>query len=393
MRQCLTCPASLIAIAATVAAALAGAAPGQGPPPAAVQVQAARRETVQERRMVTGELRALRRSQVATQEPGLVMELPVREGQRVKAGDVVARLDSRRLELEQKQLQGDLDAARNLIEERQATLAWKQRDLELIESSFDRGGANPRELRDAESAFRVAEAQARWAERQLEITQARLDLVARRIADTAIEAPFDGVIVVRRAELGEWVDEGEPVAEIVSTGAIEAWLDVPQLQFGAVAAGCSELAVVLNAGSEVIAIQGVRVVPQVDPTARSFHAVATLDDGGRLAPGMSVTAWLPTGQTTEMLTVPRDSILRNEVGAYVYVARSMAAEGPAVAIVARVRVLFPHGDRWVIESGELRDGEPVVVEGNERLYPMAAVVPQAAGFGEGGGSGADGGRR
>ena len=57
----------------------------------------------------------------------------------------------------------------------------------------------------------------------------------------------------------------------------------------------------------------------------------------------------------------------------------MAPDGPALAVVARVRVLFPHGDRWVIESDELREGEAVVVEGNERLFPMSPVAPGGAG--------------
>ena len=75
-------------------------------------------------------------------------------------------------------------------------------------------------------------------------------------------------------------------------------------------------------------------------------------------------------------------MLRNETGPYGYVARGGdgGAEGdfasaPANAIVVRVKVLFPLDDRFVIDSTGLDEGDLVVVEGNERLFPMMPIIP------------------
>src|SRR5262245_37061981 len=87
----------LSAIAAIVAASTAFA---QGPPPATVRVDAAQKQSVQDQRLVTGELRAVQRARVAAEEPGRVTEIPVQAGQHVKKGDLLAQLDGKRLEIE-----------------------------------------------------------------------------------------------------------------------------------------------------------------------------------------------------------------------------------------------------------------------------------------------------
>ncbi len=352
-----------------------------GPPPASVKVQRVSREQVQERRRVTGELRARRRSRVATQEEGVVVEVPVEAGDRVKRSDVLARLDSRRLELLKRATEADELAAASVVDERKATLAWRQRDLELYQSSFDRGAANPRELRDAESVFRVAQARVHQAERQQAVIKARTALLAERLKDMTIVAPFDGVVVQKHAELGEWVGEGDAVVELISTGLIDAWLDIPQRYYGALSDGTPEISIDVEAMGGSINVGEMRVVTQVDPKARSFSCVATIDNtaaGGRLAPGMSLTAWIPTGAIAKRLLVSRNAILRNEAGAFLYVARQPrgAAGGEAArAVPLRVTVSFGVGDRVVVQGPGLEEGDLVVVEGNERLFPMMPVIP------------------
>jgi RND family efflux transporter MFP subunit len=346
-----------------------------------VPVEPVRLEPVQEQRLVTGELRAARRSKVAAQEPGLLIELQVEEGRRVKKGDVLARLDARRLDVALREVEAEVEAVEGLIEERKVTCQWRTRDLELYRESHERGAANPKELFDAEFTLHVAEARLRQAERQRAVTQARVDLLEERLADMTIAAPFDGVVVDRHAELGEWVGEGDSVVELVSTGRIEAWLDVPQKYFNAVAQRQVAITIDIEAAGKSITADQPRVIPQVDPRARAFSVIATLDDaGGLLAPGMSVTAWAPTGRTGQKLTIPKDALLRNETGAYVYVARGEgrggdSADGPARAMMVRVEVLFSLGDRMVVESTGIKEGDLVVVEGNERLHPMMPVTP------------------
>jgi RND family efflux transporter MFP subunit len=215
------------------------------------------------------------------------------------------------------------------------------------------------------------------------VLEARLAELEQRIADTQLRAPFAGTVTARRAEVGAWLGEGAALVELVSTEELELWLDVPQDLFAALArsedGGLGPLEVRAGASGALLEVERYRVVPDVDPRARTFRIVASLDATARreLAAGMSVTAVVPTGERAEQLTVPRDALLRNDVGTYVY---AVVGEGQAAqAVPLQVEVLFGHEGRAVVRPGRLAAGMQVVVEGNERLFPMAPVQPIAAG--------------
>ncbi|MCH7797292.1 MAG: efflux RND transporter periplasmic adaptor subunit [Planctomycetes bacterium] len=342
--------------------------------PAAVTVDAVRLESVQQHRRVTGELRAVRSSRVATREAGLVIEMSVREGTRVRAGDVLARLDDSLLQLELKRAEANAAAAAAIVDERDATLSWRERELELYTQSARRGAANVKEVLDAESTTTIARARVLQARRLVGVAEARVELLRKRLSDMVVRAPFDGIVLARGAELGEWVGEGDDLAQLVSIGEIEAWLDIPQRYFGAVTERRIEVMISIDATRVTAGSENMRVIPRVDRRSRSFVVVVTLDDhDGALTPGMSLTAWVPTGGRTDRLTVSKDAVLRNDAGAFVYVARG------GKAVPATVQVRFPVADRVVIESSGLHAGDLVVVEGNERLFPGALILAHRRG--------------
>ena len=342
--------------------------------PAAVTVDAVRLESVQQHRRVTGELRAVRSSRVATREAGLVIEMSVREGTRVRAGDVLARLDDSLLQLELKRAEANAAAAAAIVDERDATLSWRERELELYTQSARRGAANVKEVLDAESTTTIARARVLQARRLVGVAEARVELLRKRLSDMVVRAPFDGSVLARGAELGEWVGEGDDLAQLVSIGEIEAWLDIPQRYFGAVTERRIEVMISIDATRVTAGSENMRVIPRVDRRSRSFVVVVTLDDhDGALTPGMSLTAWVPTGGRTDRLTVSKDAVLRNDAGAFVYVARG------GKAVPATVQVRFPVADRVVIESSGLHAGDLVVVEGNERLFPGALILAHRRG--------------
>jgi RND family efflux transporter MFP subunit len=378
------CPRQSSRIATTPLIVLAAAltlvsdAVGQGPPPTAVRVDSVRSELVREQRQVTGQLKAVQHSKVAAQEPGIIIDLPARQGQSVIKGQPLARLDSLRLELELRQAEAEVKAAEALLHERQAEQEWRGRDLERYRLLQQGGATNPKEMTDAEMADRIAAARLASAQSGVDLLRARADLIRKRIADTTIAAPFDGVVVARIAEQGQWLAEGDALVEVVATNPIEAWLDVPQQYAGAVLQQSSrpECRITIDATGAAHETLQARPIPLIDPQARTFSMVATLDNqAALLAPGMSVTAWVPTGEQAERLTVSRSAIMRSEVGAYVYAVRSMAPGAAPSVVPVHVQVLFNHDDRLVVRSPDLAAGEQVVVEGNERLFPMMPVQP------------------
>jgi RND family efflux transporter MFP subunit len=400
-------------VAAVCAAAAAPGTNAQSMPPTPVRAAAARLEVVQEHRLVTGELRAVRQSRVAAEEPGLVLESRTETGQRVQRGEVIAVLDGHRLELALAEFAAAQAAAEATLEERRTEAAWRELDLATYQRVAEQGAGNPKELYDAESSLRIARAKATEAERQVAVIAARQSLLRRRLEDMTITAPFDGAVIARHAEPGEWLGEGDAVVDLLSTGAVDAWLDVPQHLAGSIIGTAPMVTIIVDATGERMETADVRIIPQVDPRARSFAIAARLaNDRGTLIPGMSISGWVPSGEQAERLTVPKDAVLRTPAaaqeplrtigggrsgpaareaaggasgggasggGAYVYVIRQLAPQEPPVAVRADVEVLFSIRDRCVVRSSAIRAGEQVVTEGNERLIPMTpvSVIPAA----------------
>lgn len=346
-------------------------APAQ--PPTPVRTDPIRSETLQEKTLVTGSVRAAQRSLIAAEEPGIVAAMPVREGQIVEGGAVIARLDAARLEIELKAVEAEAEVARAALEERRSDAVQKERDLEILRGLAAEDASNPRELADAETAWKIALSRVTQTEHQIRATEARRDLLRARVADTEIRAPFAGMVVARHSEVGQWIAKGSPVVELVSTGDLEAWLEVSQEHFTACGEREGAIRIRVDASGETFEGKDCRVVRQMDPRTRNFFVIAHLPEASATVPGMSLTAWVPTGRTGEHLTVSTDAILRNEAGPFIYVV--MPGEGGApAAMPVPVQVLFGVGDRVAIRGEGIQAGAQAIREGNERLFPMTPVT-------------------
>lgn len=359
------------------------AALGQGAP-SPVHVAEVVVERVGERRMVTGELRSRRVAEVASQEEGAVVEVAVEAGARVKAGQLLARIDAERLELDRERTLAERAAAEEAVAEEEAAVIRWQSELDSLETATARGASNARERREVD--YELSQAKARFARTQADLIvfDSRLALLERRLRDMRIVAPFAGTVTQKLTEDGEWLSAGDSVCVLVQTDELEVVLDVPQRYLSSLAvrareagaAGLSgdDLVVESDALSGRIGVTNVRIVPQIDQRARTFRVLGVAgNESGTLAAGQSVIGWVPTGVVGEHTIVPTDAVLRNEMGTIVYVSRPQQ-DGPAQAMPMNVSVLFELPGRVVVAGG-LRAGDQVVVEGKERLFPTAPIVP------------------
>ncbi|MEC9373238.1 MAG: efflux RND transporter periplasmic adaptor subunit [Planctomycetota bacterium] len=354
---------SAIALLGAMAAA-ALAQPGGGPPPAQVRVDAVRMDEVEPRREVTGELRASRRSVVAAEEEGIVIEIGVDAGDSVNRGDIIARLDAKLREIDATAAEAEVRRREGQVHEREVDLEQAERDLVRIQDLRERNSASQTELDDQRSTLEATKARLEQANAELATAKAALAMIRQRLEDMVVRAPFNGRVVERFTEVGSWVGVGESVVEVVSYEEIDAWIDVPQQYIGAVSAPDREIEIRIKATGESRMARVTHVVPDADPLSRMFPVRIRLDNpDDKLKPGMSISGLAPTGERTPMLTVHKDAILRDDVGAFVYF------DGGGMAAVARIEPLFAIGDRMVVRSGQLRPGAALVVEGNERLFP------------------------
>jgi RND family efflux transporter MFP subunit len=342
-------------------------------------VAEAKVESLAPRKKVFGELKASKRSTIAAEEGGIVREIVVREGGRVDAGAVIARLDDARVKLEIGANDAALAAARATADERGAMVVREERDLELMRKAQAQGGTNPREMSDAESALAIARAQAAQAKAALMVIEQQGALLAKRLKDLEVRAPYAGAVTKLRVDEGAWVGDGGAVVDFVGVDSFDGWFDVPQEFLGAAndlvkqAATKTERAVPLEiqttAGARIMAV-GIRVVPEIDPRSRTFHAVTRImRDDSALADGLALVAFVPQGAPQQWTLVPKDALVYQGTNAGLFVVQN------GVAVPVQVRVAFPMGDMVALEAGAVAAGAQVVVEGNERLMPMSPVAP------------------
>lgn len=360
-------------------AASSSAAAPKGPPPTPVRVAKARSEELAPRKKVFGEIRAARKTTVAADGAGLVREFRAHEGERVAAGDVLARLDDTRINLELAVHTATVEAARATIAERDAAVAREERDLDLLRRAAAAGGTNPREIADAESALAVARAQATQARAAATVIEQQGAILKDRLDDLVIRAPFAGVVTLRHSEQGAWISEGGAVVDLLATDDLEAWFEVPQELYGAAVALAAESAkgltravpIEIDAATGVaVAAFGMRIVPEVDPRSRTFRSVLrVVNKDELLAPGLALTAFVPAGTKAPRIVIPKDAVLRGDAAPFVYVVRG------GMAMPVNVRIAFPLADEVALEPGSIAAGDEVVTEGNERLMGPTPVAP------------------
>ncbi len=358
-------PAILIAMLA------AQDAQAQRPPAARVRVEPLQMMDVERRRSVTGDLRASARSRVATQVAGRVVELLVDVGDEIERGAVIARLDKELLEIDLTRAVAEIRANEATVEERRASIRLARFDVDRLEVLSRSQGATVRELEDARA--RLDEVNARLAVAVADLAAAESDAarIRKRISDTEVRAPFAGQVIVKATEVGEWLGEGGEVVEMVSIETIDAYLDVPQ-QFIAALQSIEErksesaaVSIRIDALGAVVESSDVVVIGDGDRLARTFPVRVRITNPERdMKPGMSVTGSIPTGERMTALTMSKDAVLRNDAGTIAYYNQN------GVAAVRPVELLFAVGDRYVIrEQRGWNAGDPVIVEGNERIFP------------------------
>lgn len=303
---------------------------------------------------LVGRTAARAESRVVAEVAGRVRSVDVGEGQRVRRGAPLAQLDCRRIALSLEAKEAEAGQARA-----QAELAEKEleRARELVSTSVF-------PQRNLDSA--AAEA-ARAAEyyRQLEAERRYLELDRE---SCRISAPFDGYTVRKLIDVGEWVEAGTPVYEMVDLAVVQVYVDLPEKRFGELEIGSPVVVEVANGESWQGEVRG--IAPNASETTHTFPVIVGVDNpDGRLAGGMLVRAHLRLRGTFEHLGVSKDAVVRQDGLTVVYtVNEDIATRTP-------VRVLAQDESFVAIEalSGSLNAGQAVVVRGNERIFDGSPV--------------------
>ncbi|MEW5773631.1 MAG: efflux RND transporter periplasmic adaptor subunit [Thermodesulfobacteriota bacterium] len=349
-----------LALALAAAAVTAGAeedagrkAPAQ--PPANVVVAKAAAGLVAPTAWFVGTVRFPEVSAVAAEVEGRVDAVRVEEGDAVKAGEVLAGLDTALLSK-------DLAAAEAARDRAAAALELARLEETRMAALFADKAVSASERDSAHFAARELEASVR----QLSAEAARL---AERLARAAVRAPFAGVVLERSVDRGEWLSPGAPVAVLARSDAVEVLLAAPEKAYAFARPGTGvEVSV---AGRTLRGVISARV-PGGDAATRTFPVKVRLADPAGLAQGMEARVALPAAEPVQAVLAPRDAVVMAQGQSLVFVVEDGAAKAVPVEVAAYL------GMQAGLRGPGLAEGAQVVVKGQERLRPGQPVniLPQ-----------------
>ncbi len=301
---------------------------------------------------VSGSVTTARVATLSAEVEGRVASLPVEEGQQVEQGTLLLALDD---ELAQR----DLDRERAEVARLNSTLEDTRRRLGEARTLIERRSIAASEVRSLEAAVAQADAALAGARANLQRREAEV----RR---HQLQAPFSGVISRRLTELGEWVQPGTGVLELMTLQQLRADLQVPQRYYARVQPGSQvELQFEGHPGQRFALPVSARI-PLSSQQARTFLLRIELpDDIPGLIPGMSVQGDLLLDQEQQGVAVSRDALLRHADGR-VAVWRVVNEQGQWRAREQQVVPGLAFDGLIELREG-LQAGEQVVVEGNESL--------------------------
>lgn len=407
-------PYLFTALSCTLASSL-WAQPPKGappaPPPPRVFVATAHVDSMAEPKSFVGTIMPLRKSVIGSAAPGRVEEYLVNEGDFVKKGAPIAHLrrgiigaEKRAAEAEYEVRKAALAEMENShqdeIEQAKAQLAIAEANLNFQKAKSERAKqlANAITKEALEEALSLEQQAAAtrnnslaalrlltgnaWEQRheqwkaRLAVQQAEVERLSEQYERHTMFAPFDGWVTAEFTEVGQWLMQGDKAAEVAELGSVDIEIAVLEDYVGKLQPG-------VNGDVEVNAIKGqhfagkVAVInPQADARARTFPVKVRVENvvderGPLLKAGMFARVTLPVGDTKSLPLVPKDAISIGGKLPIVYVVDTVGNKSTVRPVPVTLGVAQ---GQWVsVGLGEIKAGDIVVVEGNERLRPGQEV--------------------
>ncbi|WP_374401250.1 efflux RND transporter periplasmic adaptor subunit [Niveibacterium sp.] len=298
-------------------------------------------------------IQAVTQSVLAAQVQGRVLQLAVRAGDRVKAGQLIARIDDRELGAAEAAIQAS-------VAEAQANLAKAEFDLKRSQTLAKQNFVSP-------SAVEQNEAQVKALRARVDAMRASVGAASASRSNTVLVAPYDGIVAATHVEAGDMAMPGKPIATVFQPGALRAVVYLPEVQLAAVRSALAKGATPeIEISGKVLSGVRTTVLPAADPTTRTTEVRVDLPASTGAAPGQFARARFVLGDA-QRLAIPQAAVLkRSELNA-VYV---KTADGHFQQRQVRLGERLGEGRVEVLAG--LKAGESVALE------PVKAAIAAAA---------------
>ncbi len=319
------------------------------PPPEAVTTITAKQQSWQATIDAVGSVAPIRGVTLSADLPGVVERIAFESGARVAAGAVLVTLDAR---------------------QERAQLASAEAQRDLAKTNLDRSRRLLEQQVIAQAEFDQVAALYKQAEAAVHLTEASIDR-------KTIRAPFSGTTGIRRVNVGQYVNSGDPIVPLQSTSQVYVDFAVPQQQVALLHVGDPVRATADSGAAGHVQGRITAINPVVDDATRNVQVQATFDNvHGRFRPGMYVSVSVGLGQHDAVVALPLSAINYAPYGNSVFVVESM--KGPDGKAYRGVRQQFvklgaAQGDLVAVLDG-VKPGQEVVTSGVFKLRSGAAVL-------------------
>ncbi len=340
-----------------VAVAVAACNPdtkAQAPEVRPVRTVVAARGEANETVVLTGHIHAQDEPAIAFRISGRMIERPVNVGDRVKAGQVLAKLDP----------ENELNQLRSA----ESALTAAQGQLTYARGQFERqrhllaNGHTPR------ARFDQAQKALQNAQSQVDNTQAQLQIARDRVSWTTLTADAAGTVTARGAEPGEVVQAGQMIVRLARQGGRDAVFDVPA-QLLRSAPSDTPISVKLTDDPSVTATGRVReVAAQADPVTRTFEVKVGLSDPPEaMRLGATVTGSVKL-ESEPVIAIPATALTEHDRQPAVWI-----VDPKGFTVSLRNVELLRHDPGTVVIAQGLDTGDIVVTAGIQALHPGQKV--------------------
>ncbi|WP_165445435.1 efflux RND transporter periplasmic adaptor subunit [Bacilliculturomica massiliensis] len=345
----------------------------------------------------TGTVKARSMQEITADVSGKVASVEVKEGQNVRAGDVLFRLDETEYELQAKQAEAVLSAAQVALSSARSSQsadaavipartasADAHANYDRMKQLYDAGGISEADFEAARSKMETADAQLAAAQisqnsasdnaaAQVESARAAYELAAQRLADCTVKAPIDGQVSQIKIESGSVVSAQTAAMTVVDNSSLKVAVEVLEKDVKRIAEGMEAQVTVQSLGQTCKASVH-EIAPSADEQTGMFQVTVVFDpaDSGVLS-GMAADVRLTDrnagadGTGAAALYVPEKSIVKEDGKSFVYVV------GDGRVSKREVRTGLRKNQYIEVEDG-LAEGDEVVVQAGGDLEDGARVA-------------------
>ena len=304
-----------------------------------------------------GSIHAEQRVNLSAEVGGRLAGILVEVGDLVEKGDLLARLDDERLRIAR-------DLARAEVEMARANLEKSRRDAQRQANLYE-GHVT------SEYSLEQADLKARIDKGQLKVTQDRLAVAERNLADATIISPVDGEITRKHVEVGELVEAGTPLFDVAKIDRVKVVVHVSELEITRLHKG-QEAEISVDGHPGVVFRGAVNTISaQADPETRAFpvEILVVNDRAEKLLPGFMGRARIRGRTFEDAISVSEEVIVQRDGRPVVFVATGDTASPRAIetGFADRGRVLITKG---------LNPGDRVIVTGQQSLRDGDTIQPR-----------------